>query len=463
MIRSKLSDVKRREFMGFMAGLGIARGAAPWAATLAGIGEAAAANSSTDDYKALVCVFLYGGNDHGNTVIPFDTPSYNSYAATRLGLAVPRERLGAEALTSSMSNKSFGARQVVMAPELIKFKELWKQKKLGIQLGIGPLEQPTTLQQYFSKSVPLPPKLFSHNDQQSLWQASNPEGATSGWGGRLGDLFLDSNAAGATFTCVNTSGNAVFVSGKNSIQYQISGRGAVQINSLRSAFDSGECGDLLRELITSSSANAMEDLHSQVVRRSIDASVQLGAALSSIQAPSVEFSNEGIEAQLNMVARMIAARGNIGVKRQVFFVSMSGFDLHNDLLDFHPGLLSSLDSALSKFYTATEKMGVSNQVTTFTASDFGRTMRSNGDGSDHGWGGHHFVLGGAVRGGQFWGDLPSPDLNGPDDVGQGRLLPSTSVDQQAATLASWMGVSASEIPTVVPRIGAYTQKYLNYF
>jgi len=167
--------------------------------------------------------------------------------------------------------------------------------------------------------------------------------------------------------------------------------------------------------------------------------------------------------QLQMVAKMIAARSSLGAKRQVFFVSLGGFDLHDFLPDQHPGLLSNVANAMGSFHDALIEIGAINQVTAFTASDFGRTLSSNGDGSDHGWGSHHFVLGGAVQGGRFWGQAPVVAVNGPDDVGQGRLLPSTSVDQLGATLASWMGVPASDLSRVMPQIANYSQKDLGFF
>jgi uncharacterized protein (DUF1501 family) len=166
--------------------------------------------------------------------------------------------------------------------------------------------------------------------------------------------------------------------------------------------------------------------------------------------------------QLQMVARMIAARTTLGAGRQVFFVSMGGFDLHDNLLADHPGLLSKLGDAMASFYDTTVELGVADKVTTFTGSDFGRTFSSNGDGSDHGWGSHHFVMGGAVNGGRFWGQLPEVSVNGPDDVGQGRLLPTTSVDQLAFTLGSWMGLSATDLATVLPQIGNYSTQNLGF-
>ncbi|MFN3303392.1 MAG: DUF1501 domain-containing protein [Roseateles sp.] len=451
-------ELARREFLRRASALGIAGTAAPWALSLAGIGEAAAA-TAPGDYKALVCVFLYGGNDHGNTLVPFDAASHAAYANIRQALATPRDALAATALPVGA-----GGRQMALAPQLGKLKSLWDAGKLAVQLNVGTLVQPTTLAQYPAKSVPLPPKLFSHNDQQSVWQASSPEGATSGWGGRMGDLFQSGNGS-STFTCINVSGNAVFMSGRQAVQYQVSSSGAVAINGVtRPLFGSQACATALRELITAERTHWMEAELNRVVKRSVDAQALLGTALAGVPALGTAFdTSASLSSQLLMVARLIAARQALGATRQVFFVSIGGFDLHDLLVAQHPGLLTQVNDALASFYAATVELGVADQVTAFTASDFGRTLTSNGDGSDHGWGSHHFVVGGAVKGGRFYGTLPSVSVNGPDDVGQGRLLPTTAVDQLAATLATWMGVPASDLPLALPQIGNYSIRDLGYF
>ena len=455
---NRIPELQRREFLRRVGAMGVAGAAAPWALNLAALGEAAAA-TAPGDYKALVCVFLYGGNDYGNTLVPYDSASYNAYAAIRQTLATPRDQLAATVL-----GQSVGGRQMALAPQLGKLKALWDAGKLGVQLNVGTLIQPTTLAQYKAQSVPLPPKLFSHNDQQSVWQSSSPEGATTGWGGRLGDLFLSGNGT-ATFTCINASGNAVFMAGKQAVQYQVSTSGAVPINGvLRPVYGSQACSDALKALITADRSHWMEAELNRVVARSISAQGTVSAGLAGVPALKTVFdTTSSLSSQLQVVARLIAARQALGASRQVFFVSIGGFDLHDFLLDQHPGLLTAVNNALGSFYDATVELGVANQVTTFTASDFGRTLTSNGDGSDHGWGSHHVVMGGAVKGGRYWGSLPSVSVNGPDDVGQGRLLPTTAVDQLGATLATWMGISATDLPLVLPQIGNYSQRDLGYF
>ena len=458
---SKLPALRRREFLKRASAVSIAGTAAPWALQLAAIGEAAAA-AAPGDYKAIVCLFMYGGNDYGNTVIPYDTANYQAYANIRQALAIPREQLAATALTPSLALPD--GRQLALAPTMNRLKPVFDAGRLGVMLNIGPLMQPTTLAQYKAANVPLPPKLFSHNDQSSLWQSSRPEGATSGWGGRLADQFLASNG-NATFSCINVSGNAVFMSGGQAVQYQMSAGGAVAINGAnRSLFGSAACAEALRGMITGERQHWMEQELNRVTARSVNAQGTITTALATttLQTP-FETNGNGLASQLQTVARLIGARASLGVKRQVYFVSIGGFDLHDNLMSQQPVLLGNVASAMASFDAALVELGVAPNVTTFTASDFGRTLSSNGDGSDHGWGSHHLVMGGAVKGGRFYGTAPTVAVNGPDDVGQGRLLPTTSVDQLAATLALWMGVPASDLPGILPGIVNFSQKDLGLF
>jgi uncharacterized protein (DUF1501 family) len=449
----------RREFLRRAAALGVTGAAAPFALNLAAMGEAAA--QSANDYKALVCVFLFGANDNGNTVVPYDASGYNNYARLRSNLATLKEDLA----NTQLRNAAGGSLQWALAPQLLPLMDAFNAGRMGVLMNVGPLIQPTTREQYFAKSVPLPPKLFSHNDQQSMWQSSTPEGATSGWGGRIGDLFASGNGD-ATFTCISLSGNAVYLSGKATMQYQLSSSGSVAVRGVveNALFGSRDASNALRSLITSTSfAGLHEQAHAQLVSRSIDANSADTAALDGTQLtgfPDTELGN-----QLRMVARMLKGRTALRKTRQVFFVSLGGFDNHDNLLDNHPPLLKQVADAMRAFDLALTELNLQNQVTTFTASDFGRTLTSNGDGSDHGWGSHHFVMGGAVRGRRLFGTAPILDSTGygNDDVDQGRLLPSTSVDQLAATLATWFGVSPRDLETVLPQIGNYSTRDIGLF
>ncbi len=449
-------SASRREFLRRTAALSATGVAAPWALNLAAIGEAAAQSAS--DYKALVCVFLYGGNDHGNTLVPYDSATYNSYRSLRGPLALDRSTLAANVLVPDIALGD--SRQYALPASLAPLKAIFEARRMGVLLNIGTLIEPTTKAAYDSGSVRLPPRLFSHNDQQSVWQASNPEGATSGWGGRMGDLFSAGNG-GAIFTAVSVSGNAVYLSGNSAVQYQVTPNGSVAVQGLGDVFGSATATAALRNLITTStSGDPFEREHVRVMQRSIDADAALRAALGAVPG---NFPATPLGKQLAMVSRLIAARDALQVKRQVFFVSLGGFDHHDSLLAKQPGLLVQVAEALAAFDASMLAQGTSSQVTSFTGSDFGRTLSSNGDGSDHGWGGFQFVMGGAVQGRRFFGTPPLPGDDGPDDVGQGRMLPTMAVDQLASTLARWMGVSDSDLTTVVPGIGNYGVRDLGLF
>lgn len=450
-----LGQLQRRELLRRALGAAGWGATAPWALQMAALGEAAAASAplaDADDYRALVCVFLLGGNDHANTVVPCDADNHAAYAALRPQLALPLARLQALRPRVPLSSGV----QLALAPALGGLPALFEAGRLGVLLNVGPLLAPTTLAQYQAHSVPLPPKLFSHNDQQSLWQSGLAEGAGTGWGGRLGDLMLSGNP-GSTFSCMNAAGNAVFMTGRQAAQYQVSAAGPVRLRASQGqAFGSAAVARALLSLTQAASPHALEDEHARIMRRAVAAEAQLSQALDAAPVLTTPFDAANpLAAQLHMVARTVAARRALGVRRQVFLVALGGFDLHDNLAARHPVLQAQLADALLSLDTALQELGVAPQVTTFTASDFGRTLSANGDGTDHGWGSHHVVMGGAVAGGRFWGRAPATAVNGPDDVGRGRLLPSTSVDQLGAELALWMGVSPSDLPLVFPQVSRF--------
>ncbi|HEV7659231.1 MAG TPA: DUF1501 domain-containing protein [Allosphingosinicella sp.] len=451
-------DQSRRAFLKRAAAVSIMGGASPFVMNLAAIGEAAAATAS--DYKALVCVFLFGGNDYANTVTPYDQPSYDLYANLRGTIAHTRDSL---AQTILFPNTGLaGGRQYALAPGLLPLIPLFDAGRLAVLLNVGTLIQPTSKTNYTNKSVPLPPKLFSHNDQQSFWQASNPEGATSGWGGRIGDLLQAGNGT-ATLTCINASGNSVFLSGKTAVQYGVTTTGPVPLlNNGANLFGSAAGMSTLRALMTQPRAHLFEDEHSRVTKRSLDLQAQVSAALGAGPAIATPFpAGNPLADQLRIVARLISVSQELGAKRQVFFVSLGGFDTHDSILTAHPTLMTRLGGGMRAFHDAMVELNIADKVTAFTASDFGRTLTSNANGSDHGWGSIHFAMGGAVHGRDFYGPPPAVANNGPDDVGQGRLLPALSVDQYGATLASWFGVGAGQMPTVLPNINNYNPSTWN--
>jgi len=453
-----MNDQSRRAFLKRSAALGLVGGATPFVMNLAAIGEAAAATAG--DYKALVCIFLFGGNDYANTVTPYDQASYNLYASLRGTIGHARDTLGGTVLIPT--NPLAGGRQYALAPTLAPLIPLFDAGRLAVTLNVGTLIQPTSKTNYTARNVPLPPKLFSHNDQQSFWQASNAEGATSGWGGRIGDLLQSGNGS-ATLTCINASGNAVFLSGRTAVQYGVTANGPVPLlNNSPNLFGSAVAGSTLRGLMTTPRTHLLENEHARVTKRSLDLQAQVSGALAGARTLATPFpAGNSLADQLRIVARLISVSQELGAKRQVFFVSLGGFDNHDSILTTHPVLMTRVAGAMRAFHDATVELGVADQVTSFTASDFGRTLTSNANGSDHGWGGMHFVMGGAVRGRAFYGTPPAVANNGPDDVGQGRLLPAVSVDQYASTLASWFGVGGGEMPTVLPNIVNYNPSTWN--
>lgn len=438
--------------------MSVAAGATPFAMSLAAMGEAAAATAT--DYKALVCVFLHGGNDYANTLVTYDPASYNAMLQFRAPLAIARDKL--TPLVLNPTTPLPDGRQYALAPGLDPLLPLFNAGQMSVLLNVGSLIQPTTKAQYQAGSVRLPPKLFSHNDQQSFWQSSSPEGAASGWGGRMGDLFAAGNG-NSTFTCIGVGGNAVYLSGRSAVQYQVSSSGSVAVNGLQTPlFGSTACSRTLQQLMTASRVNLFENEYARVTTRSIAANSQLSAALAGVTLRTSFPTANSLADQLKLVARMVAARSSLGVKRQVFMVSLGGFDSHDGLVTQHPRLMKALGDALAAFHQATVELGVSKQVTTFTASDFGRSLVGNNDGSDHGWGSMHFVVGGAVKGRSFVGTPPVVANGGPDDVGQGRLLPSLSVDQYGATLATWFGASATDLASVMPNLANYSARNLGF-
>jgi uncharacterized protein (DUF1501 family) len=454
----------RRAFLRRAGQLAFTGTALPTVMNLAAIGEAAAFNAT--DYKALVCVFLFGGNDYANTVINYDATSHAQYTAIRGGIAIPRASLAATALNPTTPLPD--GKQYALHPSMTGLANLFNTGAAAVQLNVGPLVVPLTRQQYNSNSAanPRPPKLFSHNDQQSVWMTSAAEGTTTGWGGHVGDLARAHNTNNV-LSCISVAGNTVFLSGDQALSYQVSSNGAVRINCLNgNVYGSAAVRAALVDIAMQTRGHALENEYNLVTARAYGTEGAVTNALNAFPANSAPFTNfpanNGLANQLRLVARLIAARNQLGSKRQVFFVSLGGFDLHDNLLNGQATLMERLSGALTAFHQATVDLGVADKVTAFTASDFGRTLTSNGDGSDHGWGSHHLMVGGAVRGAAFYGKAPPVSVTNSNvdsfdqwHVGQGRLLPSTSVTQYAATLARWFGVDPGELGQVLPYVGNF--------
>ena len=418
----------------------------------------AATTPPSGDYKALVCLFLFGGNDANNAVIPSDANGYASYAAARGGLALPRT-----SLLPLKLQKSDG-REFAFHPQMAEMQSLFDRGKLGVVANVGTLVAPITRAQFLSGGAAVPHQLFSHADQSVQWQTSVSDKPTrTGWGGRAGDLLQSLNSESKISLTISIAGTNMFEVGNRVFPYQLSPQGSIALDGFNGSPNANVRMEAFKELLARQHQNLLEQAYADTVSRSIADAELLSTALAGLLPLKTQFPPGGLGAQLSMVAKLIAARGNLKMRRQIFFVAVQGYDTHGRQLLAQANLLRELSHGLGAFYDATEELGVSEQVTSFTASDFGRTFPTNGNGSDHGWGSHHFVAGGAVRGGRLFGTFPTLAVNGPDDTGRGRWIPTTSVDELSATLASWFGVSASDMPAVLPNIGRFAHPNLGIF
>lgn len=467
MTRPLRMDASRRSFLravgGLAASAAIPQQGLPLVSGLAGMAALASQSShaaTTGGYKALVCLYMNGGSDTHNWVVPIDATGYAEYALARGELAVAATRLQGISVTGQAAGRSFG-----MPTELSPLRDLYEAGQAAIVSNVGPLVRPITKAEYLAGSG-VPAKLFSHNDQAATWQSLYPEGASSGWGGRMGDILMSANT-NPVFTAVSASGNAVFLSGSSVSQYQVGVEGPVSASAVGSSnlFGSATAGAALQRAYGAGSSDRIQMEYARVMQRGLSANASLQSALSrvtvpgipatgiaQVNAPNTTLDQLNLARQLKMVLQIIAANQSLGMKRQVFMVQMGGFDTHANQMRDQPIQMAQVAQSVGYFMTALNALGLQNNVTLFTASDFGRTLLSNGDGSDHGWGSHHFVVGGAVRGRNMYGQFPRTALGSSDDVGSGRLLPTTSVSQMAGSMAAWMGLSASEQLQVLPTL-----------
>ncbi|MGE3844313.1 MAG: DUF1501 domain-containing protein [Vicinamibacterales bacterium] len=415
-----------------------------------------AAAQSAPDFKALVCVFLYGGNDANNLLVPRDPDQHALYAAPRGVLTLGRDTL------LPIDSTGGDGRNLGLHPSMTGIQQLYAQGRAAMVCNVGPLVAPVTRQDWVARSVAMPPNLFSHDDQQVLWQTSVGDGsASTGWGGRVADLLHSLNDTARVSMSISTSGRNTFQVGRDVFQYQVSPSGTSSFEGYRSGGTDPE-SIAFERVMARQYANVMENAHRDTMRRVVQTEAQLRAAVSGAPTLATVFPQSGLGGQLQTAARMIAVRTALGHRRQIYFCSTGGFDTHGSQVASHGGLLGDISASLAAFYNATVELGVSQNVTAFTASDFGRTLLSNGTGSDHGWGSHHIVVGGAVRGGRLYGRYPVLNLSGPDDTNDGRWIPSTSVDQYAATLARWFGVGSSDLSTILPNIGRFASSDLGF-
>ncbi len=512
------TPLDRRQLLRIGGGLSILGAAAPFAAQLAAAGSAA--SQSAPDYRALVCVFLQGGNDSHNTVLATDSDSFGRYFAARntgddpIALMPPGTPPTAVGAVSPVTGRTVTARSpeawggvlpivprtpnpvpagtsapvrtFALHPMLASLRTLFNADRLAIVANVGTLIRPITKAQYLDRSVAFPANLFSHNDQQSTWQAGASEGARTGWGGRFGDVLAGMNGTNSLFTAISTAGNAVFLSGQNVVQYQMTtaAQPAVVVNASTGSglFGSTVAPSRIRELIQDqSAASILAADYASITARSIGSAATINNAFALPAAAAIPgpatFVNpitgvaetNTLALQLYTVARMIATNSALGLRRQVFFVSLGGWDSHDIQNTTQPNNLAKLAQALSYFDNVLGSVGglnMRNAVTTFTASDFSRTFTTNGDGTDHAWGGHHFVMGGAVRGGDIYGQYPTLGVDlgsfrNPDMAGSS-LVPTTSVDQYAATMGRWLGASEASLDGIFPNLRNFSPRDLGF-
>lgn len=408
------------------------------------------------DYKALVCLFLYGGNDSNNLIVPRGA-EYGAYAAARGSLALPLDQV----LPITPLNSD--GREWALHPSCLELQALFGQGALALTCNVGPLMAPTTREQYQAGTVEVPPSLFSHDDQQHLWQTSvNEPSVQTGWGGRTGDLVRSLNTNPAVSMMISLAGANIYQVGRDVFQYQVSSNGAAGIESYKLAPDPDPESRALDRILAREYSNIFENAYRDTVKKALDGDLRFRAAVDTAPPLVTQFPDTGLGRQLETIAKLIAVRAQLGHQRQIFFCATGGFDTHGDQLGTHAGLLQSVSQAMGAFYAASAELGVASNVTTFTASDFNRTFQSNGSGSDHAWGAHHLVMGGAVQGARLYGQMPALVLDGPNDTSDGRWIPTTAVDQYAATLASWFGVSATNLPLVLPNIARFSPATLGF-
>jgi uncharacterized protein (DUF1501 family) len=443
--------------------------------------NAAVAQSNIIDYKALVCIFLQGGNDSNNLILPTSQAEYDNYAAIRTQvLAIPQNAI------LPISPLVSDGHEYGLHPSCPELQTLFGEGKLALLFNTGTLVFPLTRAQYLSGALSKPPQLFSHADQQTQWQTSVPDQPPlTGWGGRCADLLAAVQPGAPISLSVTLSGANTFEVGNTVSQYSVSTGGAISLAGV-----SGARLQTLTNILGQLYPNLQAQAYAGVAKHSIDTGTLLNSAIAPTM-PSTYWTvpfpvkitpptggnafTSALSPQLQMVARLIEAghrpvtNGGFGMKRQIFFCQVGGYDLHTNqtlpgrtTVGSHANLLAELSQSMLAFQRAMEQLGLSGNVTTFTASDFGRTFPSNGQGSDHGWGSHHLILGGAVKGQQTYGSFPTLAVNGPDDTSTGRWIPTTAIDQYFATLASWFGVDSGNLATVFPNIGRFATPHLGF-
>ncbi len=454
-----MPTMNRRKFLSLgaktLTGAGLALGASPWH-TLA---QAATGSFDTASYRALVCVYLDGGMDGFSMLVPVDTAGYAEYARSRTNLAVPQNQL------TPLNTLNTAMAPVGLSSTLQGLLPLYDEGRLGFISNVGTLIEPTTKEQYVDQSVALPAQLFSHSDQSIQWQQLQGQlTGRDGWGARAAQ-YLDQWQERDYLTSITLSGSNYWQSGSQRRPYSMSEEGVAQYAGMDKDDSDWQRPrrEAFRRLLEKSHSHVFTQAYADLQSRAAGITEELGAAIDSA-APStiaVPADNE-LAAKLAMVARVINARETLGMSRQIFYVDMKGWDVHDGQARDQPGLFTQLNDALVYFQQVIDEMQLGEQVTAFTASDFGRTLTSNGDGTDHGWGNHHLVMGGAVNGGDVYGALPRMSIDGPDSVRTGRVVPGLSASQYASTLLSWIGLDQTQVHEVLPDLNNFAAHDLGF-
>jgi len=410
------------------------------------------------DYKALVCLFLFGGNDSFNMLVPRSNAEYNVYAASRQNLAIAQ----ADLLPITPLNPD-GA-DYGLHPRMGGIQSLFESGQAAFVTNIGPLIRPTTKAQYLNESADLPPQLFSHNNQQDQWHSLKGKSTTpTGWAGRVSDILRDNVTNQQLALNVSVAGNSLFQSGADTFAYTMGATGPIQFLGFGDTGIGLAQRQAFERIIQANYSSIYERGFAEVQQRAITNADTVTNAINNAPALNTVFPDGQLGDQMETVARLIAVRDELSMSRQIFFVSAGGFDSHDDQNVNQPPLLQAINDAMSAFHAATVELNVATDVTTFTQSDFGRTLTSNGDGTDHAWGGNQLVVGGSVVGQQLYGTYPLLQIGGNDDVGGGRLIPTTSADQYAATLARWFGVTdPADLNAVAPNLANFGVQDLGF-
>jgi uncharacterized protein (DUF1501 family) len=417
-----------------------------------------AAQTATDS-KFLICLYMRGGNDQSNLIIPTSTSEYNAYKDARPTICL------SAASTIAITPDTYSGPTLGMHPNLPFLAQLFNQGKAAVLANVGNLVVPTTKAQWNKgqPGVPVPVQLFSHSDQESQWQTGLPQRPSqTGWLGRAADLLVDTyNPSSAVSMCMSIGRAKLMLTGTNVQPYKITPSGSPKAYALNGIQGSGTAITSFRNIYQQSRTNLLEAQMSSVIKRSLSSEVLVTTAQNGVKITSA-FPSTLLGQQFYGVAKMMSSAKSLSHRRQVFYVDIEGFDFHDGLVERQADRLTELNGALTAFYNYLQESGLWSQSVVFSASDFGRALQSNSKGADHGWGGHHFMFGGPVRGKRVYGQWPTVALLGPEDAGQGRLIPTTSTDQYAATLATWLGVSSTDMSKVLPNIGNFASSNLGF-